>query len=326
MRFKELIKFIIQKKYIVNEGVWSIVTIESDSAITFNDLSNEEPVITAKIINDVKAEFVADPFLIKDDEKYYMFYEILDSMTCKGVIGVSESFDGKEWRYRGVVLREDFHLSYPQVFKINDQYYMIPESHESEEVRVYKAEEFPYTWKFEKAILNGKYLDNSIFEYRNIFWMFSEKIEDNNDKSLRLFSANNILGKWEEHPKSPIIYNNLELSRPAGSVMKFNDELYRFSQDCSERYGKSITAFKINNLTLDEYEEEVIGNILGESNKHNTWNKDGMHTVNSIKKENGYYISCVDGYYLRKKNLIISKLKREFYKFIVRVRRYVYAS
>lgn len=316
MTFKEMIKFFAKRKYIVNEGIWSISITNGNSPICFSDVSGNIPVITAELIHDVKAEFVADPFIFMDGEKYYIFFEILDFITTKGVLGVSESYDGVNWEYKGIILREDFHLSYPQIFKVDNEYYMVPESYQSRQVRIYKADKFPLKWRFEKVILEGKYLDNSIFEYDNKWWMFNEKIEDNRKKSLRLFYSNSLLGEWSEHPKSPIIYDNLKISRPAGNIVNFNNELYRFSQNCSERYGKDITAFRIKKINIYDYEEESIGVVLSQSDKDNTWNKDGMHTVNSIKFNDESYITCMDGYYLEKKNLVISKIKREIIKLV----------
>ena len=58
--------------------------------------------------------------------------------------------DGDNYDFLGVVLEEDFHLSFPFVFKDGDDIYMVPESSKNSDIRLYKSVDFPLKWKFEK--------------------------------------------------------------------------------------------------------------------------------------------------------------------------------
>ena len=86
--------------------------------------------------------FVADPFMIRDSDHWYMFMEVLNWCSNKGEIGLATSEDGLHWDYQQLVLVEPFHLSYPCVFKHSGQYYMVPETRQSDSVRLYRAEPF----------------------------------------------------------------------------------------------------------------------------------------------------------------------------------------
>jgi hypothetical protein len=109
---------------------WSIGIYAGNSPFDLSTPDNlKNPVITARDITDVTADFVADPFMIRENNKWHMFFEV---MTRKGEIGLAQSSDGLHWDYRQIVLREPFHLSYPYVFKWNDDYYMIPEANQTE--------------------------------------------------------------------------------------------------------------------------------------------------------------------------------------------------
>ena len=58
---------------------WSIGLYEGYSIYELdapNDISN--PILTQKDVNDIDAEFVADPFFIIKDNKYYTFFEIMN--------------------------------------------------------------------------------------------------------------------------------------------------------------------------------------------------------------------------------------------------------
>src|SRR4051812_2943271 len=71
------------------------------------------PVLTGDAVTDGPADFVADPFLVRDGGRWLLFFEVMLRGIWRGVIGLAESADGFDWEYRGTVLREPFHLSYP---------------------------------------------------------------------------------------------------------------------------------------------------------------------------------------------------------------------
>ncbi|HEY0729749.1 MAG TPA: hypothetical protein VGD38_16825, partial [Pyrinomonadaceae bacterium] len=84
------------------------------------------PTLSKQNVTDVPTTFVADPFMIHDGS-WHMFFEVLLT-SDKGEIGLATSDNGLDWTYQQIVLREEFHLSYPYVFKWQDTYYMIPET------------------------------------------------------------------------------------------------------------------------------------------------------------------------------------------------------
>jgi hypothetical protein len=249
------------------------------------------PVLTKSDISDTRAEFIADPFLIYENNTFYMFFEIFSSITSEGDIGLAESNDGINWTYKQIILDEPFHLSYPCVFKYNNQYYMIPETAATHSVRLYKAHDFPYNWSFEKILINGKdFVDSTIFYYNNTWWLFTE---GRNDYSLYLYFSDSPLDNWTEHPYSPIISKNANISRPGGNVIVENDRIFRYAQDDYPSYGGQVWAFEITTLTKKDYNEKRIGDkpiLIG----YDTWNKLGMHQISICKMDNKW-IAAVDG-------------------------------
>src|SRR5262245_6564804 len=150
----------------------------------------ENPVLTHTHVVDVPARFVADPFMINVDQTWYMFFEVMNRQTRKGEIGLAISKDGRKWTYQQIVLSEPFHLSYPYVFEWNNDYYMIPESHRVESVRLYKALRFPTDWSFVATLLNGKrFSDSSIFFYDRKWWLFTETNPNYKFDNLCLYYA-----------------------------------------------------------------------------------------------------------------------------------------
>ncbi|OHB59815.1 MAG: hypothetical protein A2173_01010 [Planctomycetes bacterium RBG_13_44_8b] len=273
---------------------WTIGIYKSLSQEPFNFMEKDvvNPVLTASDVSDVPAKRVADPFLIRDGDMYYMFFEVDNVRTNQGDIGLAISKDGENWSYSQIVLDERFHLSYPCVFKWQDEYYMIPESAEVKSIRLYKGEQFPYRWSFVKTLLEGMdFVDSTIFYYGESWWLFTET---GNDDTLRLYYAATPLGPWTEHPKSPIVQGDANIARPGGMVIVFDNRVVRYTQDCVPYYGNQVWAFEIVTLTKELYEEKRVSDrpIL---KGFDDWNTGGMHHISLCKVDVNNWIAAVDG-------------------------------
>jgi len=276
------------------EVKWSIGIYKSlsDEPFSFIEQDVTNPVLTADDINDVPAKGVADPFMIREKGMYCMFFEVVNAKTHQGDIGLAISNDGQNWSYSQIVLHERFHLSYPCLFKWQDEYYMIPESSKTRSIRLYKANQFPSSWSFIKTLLEGMdFVDNTIFYYDNNWWLFTGT--GNNDV-LRLYYSTTPLGPWIEHPESPIVQGDANIARPGGQVIVFNDRVVRYAQDCDPYYGNQVWAFEITTLTKERYEERKIFDrpiLKGFDN----WNTGGMHHICPCKVDGNIWIAAVDG-------------------------------
>lgn len=278
------------------EGIWSIgiYDLEEKDGRLKPTARDANPILTAADVRDMQARFVADPFLVREKGHYYLFFEALG--VDNGVISLASSTDGHRWIYRGVVLEEPFHLSYPCVFQWQDDYYMVPESIAVNSVRLYRATEFPGGWRFVKTIIADRPLvDPTVLVHNGILWLFAAS-RDNAD--LRLFFAHGPEGPWQEHPESPVIRNNSRDARPAGNFLNTGSRLIRFAQDSQangEKYGKAVRGFEILKLTVDEYRERPLAEnpLLKESG--NGWNATGMHQMSAIAIAPGRWIAAVDG-------------------------------
>lgn len=263
------------------------------SPLRFSGAGMKNPVLTHKHATDISAKIVADPFLVCEQDTFYVFFEIWNNYTNQGDIAVANSTDGVQWKYRQVVLDEPFHLSYPNVFKWQDEYYMIPEATITRSIRLYKSVNFPYQWEFVKTLLQGpRFVDSTIFEFDNRWWLFSET--GANDV-LSLYFADTPMGPWTEHPKSPVVRGNPNYARPGGNVVTMDGRLIRFAQDDDPGYGNQVWAFEITKLSAVDYQEKRIGCRPVLKGK-DAWNKNGMHQLSPIQLANGDWIAAVDGF------------------------------
>ena len=281
--------------FVTAQSQWSIGIYMGESPFRLSSPPNiENPVLTAKDVTDLQASFLADPFMVKVNSNWYMFFEVMNAVSNQGDIGLATSDDGLNWTYKQIVLDESFHLSYPYVFKYKNDFYMIPETYQTNSIRLYRAFDFPTRWHFEKTLLDGyDYVDPSIFRFNDKWWLFTASTSHD---TLRLYYANALMGPWIEHPKSPIIEGDANIARPGGRVIVLNGQIIRYAQDDDPTYGNQLRAFKVTKLTTASYdEEEVIDNPILQASGSG-WNSKGMHHIDLLQISKNKWIACVDGY------------------------------
>ncbi|MBD2614930.1 MAG: glycoside hydrolase family 32 protein [Nostoc sp. GBBB01] len=285
----------IAKIFVTRRSEWSIGIYIGESPL---DLVSPDtiinPVLTAQDVTDIPADFVADPFMVRENDIWYMFFEVLNGIQNKGVIGLATSTDAYKWNYQQIILDEPFHLSYPYVFKVENDYYLIPETAEASSIRLYKAINFPTQWSYVKDLLaQGDFVDSSVFKYNHLWWLLTATSEARN--TLRLYYSQDLMDTWIEHPKSPVIQGNKSIARPAGRVIEFDNKIIRYTQDCEQIYGYQVRAFEITELTTTNYQEQEV--------KHNPiiqasgmgWNQIGMHHIDAHQIDKKKWVACVDG-------------------------------
>jgi hypothetical protein len=274
---------------------WSIAIYEGESPFCLAPkIGIQNPVLTYQHVTDVPATFVADPFMVSDNGVWYMFFEVLNAETQNGEIGLATSVDSVHWTYRQIVLRESYHLSYPYVFQVDKQYYMVPETFMSGSINLYKATLFPIRWTFVGTLIQEPCVDSSLFYYDDLWWMLACPRPRHHD-ALHLYYARNLIGSWSAHPSNPLVVRNRQIARPSGRVLVLKDGVIRFTQDCFSRYGSCVRAFRITKLTSTKYEEEEISESPILSGSGFGWNALGMHHIDPHKIAEGRWIACVDG-------------------------------
>jgi hypothetical protein len=289
---------------------WSIKVFKSK--ILFSDktvgIHLNCPTLRAGDITDVPAEFVADPFIISHNKQFYLFFEVLNKKSGRGEIGLATSMDGEYWRYERIVLNEKYHLSFPYVFKDKNEIYMIPESGEAKGIFLYRSINFPYEWEKVCELIPGKYSDSSIFRHEKKWWMFVGSLTGN----LHLFYSDTIEGPWKEHPKSPVICGNHNITRPAGRVIVDKVGIYRYTQDGVPYYGKQVKSFKLTKLSETEFEEQELITVLSGTDEEGDWRKDGMHHIDQLRINEDQWLIAVDGHTFHNQYYLKWRLQRFF--------------
>ncbi|KAG2672291.1 hypothetical protein I3760_13G034000 [Carya illinoinensis] len=299
-----------------NEGSWSVGVFYGDSPFSLKPIEAmnmwkdgsaawpvANPVLTCASVSDAgfPSNFVADPFLYIKGDTLYLFYETKNSITLQGDIGVAKSTDkGASWQQVGIALDEDWHLSYPYVFNYLGQIYMMPESSEKGELRLYRALNFPLQWTLEKVIMKKPLVDSFIIDYNGKHWLFGSDHSGfgaSKNGQLEIWYSNSPFGPWKPHKKNPV--HNADKSsgaRNGGRPFFYNGNLYRIGQDCGETYGRRVRIFNIEVLTVDEFKEVEVPFGLTEPNKgRNSWNGRRYHQLDVQQLSSGEWVGVMDG-------------------------------
>ena len=229
--------------------------------------------------------FVADPFIVDEGEKSYLFYEELNYDNAKGYLKVAEYDESRGVFKEGeMMLEEEYHLSYPNVFKHKDRFYMIPESFENQSVDLYESVEFPKKWKKIKTLLSDVLaVDATLYFYDKKWWMFvniAQKDDFSMHDELYIYHCKDFLkDEWTPHSLNPVVCDTTS-ARPAGNLIKKDKKLYRPAQDCSGLYGRKIVINEVLLLNENEYKERKVSEI----NSQFADDLVAVHTLNSSKK------------------------------------------
>jgi hypothetical protein len=201
--------------------------------------------------------FLADPFVVMEDNRHFCFVEDYDCGNRRGCISVYELQDKTAERL-GVAITEPFHMSFPYLFRYNEKLYMCPETCEKGEIRLYENVKFPLQWKLSQTIMSDVIAsDTMIFEKDGTWWLFTniDPVEADCCSELYIFYAESPLcNAWIPHRKNPIFIDSFKARN--GGILFHQGSVYRVAQKQEfGRYGKSTSINRIDVLTKEEYSE-----------------------------------------------------------------------
>ena len=251
----------------------------------------------------------ADPFLLQtSDGNIHVIYENVSTVTLDGKISLM-TLDASSLAVTKErdLLKTSSHFSYPFVYRENNKTYVFPENAFGGSLHCYEFDEQRMTLEHKRLVLNQPVLDATILQHNGKYWLFCTKIGDRRNTDLYLFHSDELTGNYQPHAGNPV-KQDIRSSRPAGSFVKVDGQLYRPAQNCTSYYGESITINRVVHLDETRYEEVVDFSIV--PNKKDAFNY-GLHTINAIGE-----LIVVDGQksYFQPLQQLFRKIKTVFFK------------
>ena len=228
----------------------------------------------------------ADPFLFLHNDFLYLFYEVKLDHDHGEIWASRLSHDGT-WFSLGCVLREQFHLAYPQVFESDGEIYMIPDAADSGKVLLYHALDFPTKWSVTSVIINEGLSDPTIYKSSdgNFYLFGTTRLSE-----LKLYYSESIKNIFID---TGIVITRDRLScRGAGNIVTIDGVRYRPAQDCRKVYGKKIYMYRIDELSQNKYSETIVESELLQNVPF--WATKGYHHISVVSYGGCYYVA-LDG-------------------------------
>jgi hypothetical protein len=223
-----------------------------------------------------RGRFAADPFGLELGDRTHVLFEDFDQRRGRGVIATTSVGRGGGWSEPETVLDTGSHASYPYTFVAAGDTWMIPETSDAAEVRLYRAAEFPRRWELETVLLRGVQVsDATVVQHNDRWWMFGTSRGRGVDEALRIWHAPRLTGPWELHAIDPVKIDAAS-ARPGGTPFVSDGRLYRPAQDCSIRYGGRLAINRVDILDPGHFQEELVRFVppLAEF-------PDGLHTLSA---------------------------------------------
>lgn len=234
--------------------------VENDGIIIENQ---EKPEFKLWPID--KNYWYADPMLFSYDGKDYLFCEVCERQNQKGAIGVVLLDENNITKRPSIVLREEWHLSYPCVFELNSKIYMIPESTRHQNVALYEAVRFPDQWELRHnlPVGEGVHADATlIMAEEQVILLTFEHCGSTNRLRMHAYNAQRI---------SEGILDEIEIEdnpgyclwiRGAGNAFVHNGSMIRPSQESTEsEYGCALRFMEVRKCSTFSYCEAEIARI-----------------------------------------------------------------
>jgi hypothetical protein len=166
-------------------------------------------------------------------------------------------------RRLGIALDEPGHLSFPQVFAWDGEWYMTVESGDDRRASLYRATSFPMEWTRVSDLVTGRVCVDPSLHYHDGHWYLFANVAENDNNTcdeLFLFVADNLAGPFVPHPASPVVCD-VRRARMAGQLFRRNGRLIRPAQDCGPGYGNAVVFHEVLELSPTRYREQVLGRL-----------------------------------------------------------------
>ena len=219
-----------------------------------------------KEIKNPTGRFFADPFIMKWNNKKIIFVEDYCFKDNKGRISAIDITNDNE-EFLGIVLEEDFHLSFPFVFKENNNLYMVPECSNSNQIRLYECVQFPMKWKFKLTLMDSvSAVDTLIIKKEDLWFMLTNICSaniDNHSSELHIFYSDKLFSNnWKPIKQTnPVVFDSRRARN--GGIFFDENNIYRVNQvPTPDTYGYSLKINLVKKIDKFIYEEQTIDEIM----------------------------------------------------------------
>ena len=255
-----------------------------------DDLMQGKDIQIQLMKHNVKNVWFADPFIldVTDDYIVVLAEEFLESEK-KGRISrlLVDKKDFSLWD-RKTILELETHLSYPAIFREEDNIYIYPENHDSGSLVLYRYDSKKESVLKDRVLCTQPLTDATMTTIFGKDIIFSTHIPIHNRNIIKWYKKEEKNGIYEEAGSYEFKEN---IARMGGDFFEYKGAIYRPAQECNESYGHAISIQKVEYLN-DSFRFEEALRICSPLKRY----KEGIHTLNIYK---GIMVTDVLGFQYR---------------------------
>lgn len=193
--------------------------------------------------NPYKNKWFADPFILEENEKVIQFLvEEFDYSVGRGRIArltVCKSTNKIE--ECSIILDLPTHLSFPVIYRMNNEVYVHPENSASGASYIYRYDSFTDKLVEPQNIVNEPIADAVIRKDGEMYRMYATRVPDTNGCVLHEYISKSLFGPYS-HFGEKFFENNT--ARMAGMFLKNdNGQIIRPAQNCFGGYGRAVIMY-----------------------------------------------------------------------------------
>lgn len=200
-------------------------------------------------------EWYADPFVFNYNGEDYLFFESFNYHEVYGKICCGKIIDNHIVDVK-VVIQEPFHMSFPNVFEYQGNIYMLPETKQTGELRLYICDAFPYSWVLDSVLLSDvKLVDHALYLGKdNIVISYDVSNDDKKNRYYKIDFEKKVAEEF--FPKG-----EHTSERAGGSFFTMDNRLFRSIQNCEKTYGDYLKIFEVSSISETEITEKEVMQI-----------------------------------------------------------------
>ena len=213
----------------------------------------------------------ADPLLCEFENRQVVFMECLDRKTDIGSIGyVDLSEDrGKNPEVK-IIIKENYHMSFPMTFIWGNELYLLPETEMNESIVLYRCTVFPEKWEKVAELLQGhRIVDSVLIKMEDNKASFLASEYDPADPKMTRFcrfdlikNSTGITAVWHGSNKDGYTYD----SRTAGGVIE--NSIIPLQRSTPGIYGYSLQFHSFKDAEIGELRHEILPSSLHIAGRH----------------------------------------------------------
>ncbi len=222
--------------------------------------------------------YYADPFVFAHKGRRYLFVEEYVYATCRGHLSVADWLsDG--WSIPRPILEREYHLSWPRVFAHEGEIYMLPETSGARTLELYRAIDFPDKWEIASVLATDLSLaDATTLTKDGETWMLAAIADGVGTSSWDGLAI--LRGEGPTQPMRLVSDGaclvDVRAARPAGDIVRVDEEWRRPVQDCALGYGSALGIVRIDELSAEGYRQTLLKRLPPDP----AWGAIGVHTLN----------------------------------------------